>query len=108
MLQCKFTLGSVARVSLPQDGMAITRNNLATLKGRPDIFFDGLIGCIFTDLGLHFAKPDKHLLIGKTVKGTSKPIKGSGVGEERVREGRTNEFSSVSGNISTFVITMGR
>src|SRR6266567_5114538 len=105
MLQGKFTLGGIARVGLPQNGMAVTGHNLTTLKGGPDVFFDGLVGRIFTDLRLHFSKPDKHLLIGKAMEGTSKPIKGSSVGEERVREGRTNKFSCVSRNISTFVVT---
>jgi hypothetical protein len=40
------------------------------------------------------------------MEGTSKPIQGSRVGEERVREGRADEFSGVSGNISTFVVTL--
>jgi hypothetical protein len=106
MLQGEFTLGGVTRVGLPENRMSITGNNLTTFKGGPDVFFDSLVRCILTDLCLHLAEPDKHFLIGKAVERTSEPVKGSSVGKERVRERRTDKFSSVCGNISTFVVAM--
>ena len=106
MLQGEFTLGGVTRVGLPENGMSITGNNLTTFKGGPDIFFDSLVGCILANLCLHLAEPDKHFLISKAVKRTSEPIKGSRVGKERVRESRTDKFSGVCGNISTFMVAM--
>lgn len=105
VLERELALGSVARVRLAEDGVAIPGDDLAVVQRRPDILLDGLVGCVLADLGLHPAEPDKHLLVRETVKGTSKTIQGSTEGEERVRERGADKLASVRGNIATLVIT---
>jgi len=43
LLLGEFALGDVTGVSLPQDGVAIARNNLSGLEGRPEVVGDGLV-----------------------------------------------------------------
>ena len=43
LLLGEFALGDVTGVSLPQDGVAITWNNLSGLEGRPEVVGDGLV-----------------------------------------------------------------
>lgn len=43
LLLGEFALGDVTRVSLPQDGVAITWDNLSGLEGRPEVVGDGLV-----------------------------------------------------------------
>lgn len=105
MLQGKLALSGVTGISLTEDGVTVTGNDLTTLEGRPDVLLDGLIGSVLTDLGLHLAQPDKDFLVGKTVKGTSETVQGGSKGEEGVGEGGADKFAGVSGNITTFVVT---
>jgi hypothetical protein len=83
---------------LPQDSVSVTGNDLSTLKGRPNVLGDLLVGGRLSDLGLHLLDPSEDLLVGETtvstvgnrclpVEGTGKTVKGSSVGEERVGEG---------------------
>lgn len=105
MLESKFTLSSVARVGLSQDGMAITRDDLAGLESGPDIILDFLIRRFLANLGLHLAKPDKNLLVGKTVKRASKTVESGTISEEGIGESGTDKFAGVSGDITTLMIT---
>jgi hypothetical protein len=107
VLESKLALGHVARISLPQDGVTVTGNDLATLEGRPDVLFDSLVRRFFTDLGLHLAKPDKDFLVGETVERPSETIEGSAVSKEGIRESGANEFASVSRNITALMVTRG-
>lgn len=90
MLEGEFALGSVTRVSLPQNCVAVTGDNLATLESGPNVFLDSVVCGLFTNLGLQLAKPDKDFLIGKSMKRTGETVKSSAVGKERIREGRSN------------------
>lgn len=45
-------------------------------------------------------------MVSETVKGTSETTESSRVGKERVGEGGTDQVSGVSGNVSTFVISV--
>jgi hypothetical protein len=100
----KFALGSVARVGLAKDSMAVTWDDLARLEGLPDISTDLVIGGIFANLSLHLGQPDENLLVGKTMKRTGKTIKGSSKGEERIGEGGADKLPGVSRDIATFVV----
>jgi len=106
VLECEFTLSSVARIRLPQYGMPITRNDLASLQCRPHIFFHSPIGCILTNLGLHLAQPEENFLVGETVKRTGEAIQRCTEGKEWVREGRSDKFTGVGRNVATLVVTM--
>ena len=84
VLQGKFALSSVTRIGLAEDCVAISRDNVSTVEGFPDVFADSLVRSILADLGLHLAKPDEDFLISKAVKRAGKTIQSSGVGKERV------------------------
>ena len=43
LLLGEFALGDITGVSLPQDSVAITWNNLSGLEGRPEVVGDGLV-----------------------------------------------------------------
>ena len=75
MFECKLALCDVTGVCLAEYRMAIARNHLAALQRRPDVLLDRFIAGIFTDLGLHFGEPYKHLLVRKTMQRTGEPIK---------------------------------
>lgn len=105
VLQSEFTLSSVTGVSLTENGVAITRNDLSTLEGRPDVLLDGIVSGVLTNLRLHLAQPEKNLLVGETVKGTGETIQGSTEGEEGIGEGGADQFTGVSRDVTTFMIT---
>ena len=67
MFERKLALCDIARVCLAEHRMAITRNNLAALQRRPDVLLDCFVAGIFSDLGLHFGEPYKHLLVRKAM-----------------------------------------
>ena len=66
MLQGKLALSGVTGISLTEDGVTVTGNDLTTLEGRPDVLLDGLVRCVLADLRLHTAQPDEHFLVGET------------------------------------------
>jgi hypothetical protein len=80
VLESKFTLGGVTGIGLAEHSVAVTRDDLTTLEGRPDVFLDGLVGGRIADLGLHLPEPDEDLLVGETVEGTSKTVESGTVG----------------------------
>ena len=53
LLLGEFALGDVTGISLPQDGVTITWNNLSSLEGRPEVVGDGLVAQIVTNGLLH-------------------------------------------------------
>lgn len=106
VLQGKFALGSVARVRLSKNGVTVTGDDLTTLERGPDVVLDGLIRGILANLALHLPEPDEDFLIGEAMERTGETVEGGAVGEERIREGRTNKFTSVCGDVSAFVIAV--
>ena len=105
VLQGEFTLSSVARIGLAEDGVTVTGDNLASLQGAPDVLLDSLVSGVFTDLGLHLPQPDENLLIGETMERTGQAVKGGGVGKERIGESRADQLASVGRDVATFVVT---
>jgi hypothetical protein len=75
MLERKLPLCDIARVCLAEHCMAIARDNLAALQRGPDILLDCLVTSIFSDLGLHFGEPYKHLLVREAMQRTGKAVK---------------------------------
>ena len=45
-------------------------------------------------------------MVGETVKRTGEAIQRCTKGQERVRKGRSDKFTSVRGNVATLVVTM--
>lgn len=105
MLKSKLALGSVTRIGLSQDGMTITRHDLAGLESGPDVVLDLLVGRFFTDLVLHLAEPDENLLVGETVKRASKTTEGGTIGKERIRQSGTDKLAGMGGDITALMIT---
>jgi hypothetical protein len=67
MLQGEFSLSSVSRIGLSEDGVTVTWDDLSTLQCRPNVLGDLLVGSIFTDLGSHLLDPSEDLLVSETV-----------------------------------------
>lgn len=95
MLEGKLTLSHVTGVSLAKDSVTETGNNLTTLKGSPDVFLDGFLISVDTDLILHLEGPSQNFLVSKTVKGTGKTVKTGSEGEVRIRESRSDQVSTI-------------
>ena len=101
--------------------MSVTRDDLSSVQGLPDVLRDLLVGSILSDLLLHSSDPVEDLLVGETgrrnddvsfaklekegnwkgrtsspVKGSSKTVEGSGHGKERIRESGSDEVTGVS------------
>ena len=66
MLQSEFSLSSVSRIGLSEDGVTVTWDDLSTLQCRPNVLGDLLVGSIFTDLGSHLLDPSEDLLVSET------------------------------------------
>ena len=60
----EFALGDVAGVGLAEDGVAVSRNDLAGLEGGPEVVLNGLVAEVVADGLLHLLKPDKDFLVG--------------------------------------------
>ena len=106
MLQGKFALGSVSRVGLAENGVAVTRDNLTSLESRPHVLPDSIVARVLANLALHLAKPNEHFLVRKTMEGTRKAVQGSGEGEEGIGKSGTNELASVRRDVATLVVTV--
>ena len=52
---------------LAKDSVPITRNDLPTLKSRPDILSDSLVSGVLADLLDHLLQPEENLLVGEAV-----------------------------------------
>jgi hypothetical protein len=100
----KLALGDVARVGLAEDSVAVTGDDLASLEGRPEVVLDGLVAQVVANSLLHLLKPDKHFLVGQSVKGTSKTIKTSSEGEVWRAESTADQVGGVSTDVATLVV----
>lgn len=60
----KFALRNVSRICLAQNGVAVARNDLAGVQGRPQVVLDRLVAKVVSNRLLHLLEPVKHLLVG--------------------------------------------
>ena len=88
--------------------MSITGNDLTAFQGRPHVLTNGFIRRIFADVALHLTEPNKDFLVCKAVKRTGKTVQGGAKRQEGIRESRSNEFSGVGRDVSSFVVTRAR
>lgn len=95
VLQGEFTLSSVTGISLTQYSMTVTGNNLTTVEGIPKVLLDIFFRGINTNGILQLQGPTENFLVGQTVEGTSQTVQTGGEREIRIREGRTNQMSTV-------------
>lgn len=103
LLEREFTLGHVAGVGLPQDGVTVARNNTASVQGGPEVIFNGLVTEVVADSFLHLTEPVQDFLVGQSVEGTSKTVQTSSKGEHRGAESRSDQVGGVSRNITTLL-----
>ena len=64
MLLSKLALGDVAGVSLAEDGVAVSGDDLAGLERGPEVVLDGLVAEIVANSLLHPLQPNENLLVG--------------------------------------------
>ena len=81
-LQRELPLSHVTGVGFTEDGVSVTRNDLTAFQRGPHILTNGLIRSVLPDTVLHFAEPNKNLLVGKAVERTGKTVQGCTKGQE--------------------------
>lgn len=60
----EFTLRHVAGVGLAENGVAVSGDDLAGVKGRPEVVLDGLVAQVVANGLLHLVKPVQNFLVG--------------------------------------------
>lgn len=107
VLEGKLSLGGVSGIGLSQHSVSESGNNASSVESFPNNFSETLVGDLLaSELLLEVEGPGEHLLVGKTVEGTSETVETSGEGEVGVREGRSDKVSGVSGDVSSLVVTV--
>jgi hypothetical protein len=86
VLEGELALSGVPGVRLAEDGVSITGHDLTTLKGRPHILPDSLVGRVLANLRLHLLEPEENFLVGKAVERASKTVQRGAERKERIRE----------------------
>lgn len=102
----ELALGDITGVSLPQHGVAVTRNDTAGLQGRPEVVGDGLVAEIVANGLLHLEQPVEHLLVGETVERTSKTVETGSQRQSWRAQSRTDQVSGVGRDITTLVVSV--
>lgn len=97
---------NVSRISVSQDGVTVTWDDLSGGKGVVGEFLNLSFGNIVTDFLLDVKEPSEDFLVGQTVEGTGKTVDTTGVSEERISKSGTDEMGGVSTDVTTFVITV--
>jgi hypothetical protein len=68
LTESELALRSVARVGLAQDGVAIARNDTASVQGIPEVLSDSLITEVVANGLLHLSEPEQDLLVSQAMK----------------------------------------
>ena len=100
----KLALGDVTGVSLAEDGVAVTGDDLAAVQGGPEVVLDGLVADVVADGLLHLGDPVKDLLVSETVEGTGETLETGGEGEHGGAQSRANQVGSVGADVTTLVV----
>lgn len=106
VLESELALRDVTWVSLAEDGVAVTWNNLASVEGGPEVVSDGLVAEIVTNGSLHLLEPVEDLLVGKTVERTSQTVETSGEGQHWGAESGADQVGGVGTDVSTLVVSV--
>lgn len=104
----KLALGHVTGVSLAENGVAVTGDDLAGVEGGPEVVGDRLVRQIVADGRLHLGEPVEDLLVGETVEWASKTVEAGGEGEEGGGQGRADQVSGVGADVATLVVGVDR
>jgi hypothetical protein len=103
LLKSKLALRHVTGVSLPQDGVTVTRDDTASVQGGPEVVLNGLVAEVIADSLLHLSEPVQDFLVGQSVERTSKTVQTSGEGKHRGAESRSDQVSGVCRNVTTLL-----
>lgn len=76
---------------LSQNGVSVSGNDLSRLEDRPDVLLHLLVGNSGSNGLLHLEDKAQDFLVGESVEGSSESGEGGRVGEERIREGGSDE-----------------
>lgn len=82
------------------------QTNLSGLQSFVDELLELFLGGVLADILLQLQQPNEHLLVGQTVKWSSKTVKTGGERQVGIAESGTDQVSCVCRNIATFVITV--
>jgi hypothetical protein len=104
MLLGELALGDVAGVSLAENSVAVTGNDLAGLESGPEVVGDGLVAEVVANGFLHLLEPDEHFLVGQSVERTSKTVETSSEGKVWRAEGAANQVGGVGTDVTALVI----
>ena len=97
-----------ARVGLAQDGVAVTRDDLARVERLPDELDNLVLGRVVAELLLHADDEAKDLLVGEAVERAGQTAERGRVRQERVRKGRADEVSRVRRDVAALVVSVQR
>lgn len=106
VLQGKLTLAHVAWVSLSEDSVSESWNNLSRVQSIPNSLLDDFNVSGVSELLLQFNSPAEDFLVGKSVEWTSKTSHTSSEGEVWVRESRADKVGGVGTDITSLVIAV--
>lgn len=62
--ESELALGSVTRVGLAENGVAVTGHDLAGVQGVPQVLADGIVAEVVANGLLHLGEPAEDLLVG--------------------------------------------
>jgi hypothetical protein len=103
LLESKLALGSVTRVGLAENGVTVSGNDTSGIESVPEVLLDILVREVVTDGLLHLGEPVKDLLVGQSVKRTSKTVKTSGQREHWRGKSGSNQVGGVGRNVTTLL-----
>ena len=106
ILVSKLELAHEARICLTEDGVTISWDYFARCKSVLNILSNIILIPVLSELSLEIEQELQAFLVSKAVKRSSKTVHTSGEGEVRVGQGRTDEVSSMSAHVATFMITI--
>jgi len=106
ILQSELTLASVTGISLSENSVSESGDDLTRVKSVPESLLHNLNINTTCELLLEVLSPLEHFLVGKTVERTSKTVHTGGEREIRIGESATHQVSGVSRNITTLVIAV--
>lgn len=99
-------LSHVTRISLAENSVAVSRNNLTRLESRPKVISNSLIAEVRANGSLHLSEPVQDFLVGETVERTSKTIETSSERQHGGAESTANQVGGVSADVSSLVISV--
>ena len=104
LAQSKLALGDVTGVSLTQNSVTVTGNDLTGVQSGPQVVGDRLVSKVVANSLLHLGEPVQDFLVGKTVKRTSQTLETGREGEHGGAQSGTNQVGGVGADVTTLVV----